>query len=189
MNARNWLGGAATAALVVTALATSGRVAAAQGAGTMTHNGVAMNVKGVVAVWDAKRPAVAFYLLPFEPTAAEVALLQKRDTMWLLEKDRTDPNMWKPMPYGSLTLNWSFEPKAVGDLTKAWTDVYSFAIGRPNSNLNFSLTGGELKGTLGGPLQEGSLVTLATTGQGEMEKDKLSWNVKLTAKLLPALAR
>lgn len=175
------------AALLVLAL--SSAAASAQVAGTLTHNGTPVAVKGVVAVWDAKRPALKVHLLPFVPSAQETAALQKNDSFWLLDKPSSDPGKWPASPHGSITVNWSFDPKSAGNLAKAWADVYAFGIGRPNSNLNFSLTEGELKGTLTGPLKEGSTVTFETTGEGSMEKDKLTWDVKLTTKVLPAIAK
>lgn len=178
-----------TLALLLTAVVGSAGPAAAQASGTLTHNGTAMPIKAVVAVWDAKDPSVKFHLLPVVPTAAQVASLQKGDTMWLLETPGPDPKKWPATPYGSLRVNWGFDPQAVGDMAKAWTDVYVFGVGRPNSNLNFSLTAGELKGTLTGALKEGSTVTFAATGEGTLDKDKVTWDVKATARLLPKLAR
>jgi hypothetical protein len=175
-------------ALLASPLALASRPASAQATGTLTHNGTVMPVKGVVAVLDAKKPTVKFHVLPFVPTPAEIALLQKNDTMWLLEKPGSDPRRWPAAPHGSFRLSWPMDPKAAGTFAKAWTDVYAFGVGRPNSNLNFSLTEGELKGTLTGALKEGATVTLTSTGEGNMENEKLTWDVSLTTKLVPSLA-
>ena len=177
-----------SAALALVA-ALSAREATAQVSGTLTHDGAPMPVKAAVAVWDAKRPALKIHFLPFVPTAQETAALQKNDTFWLLEKPGPDPKKWPATPHGSITLSWTFDPKSAGTLAKAWADVYALGIGRPNSNLNSSLTEGELKGTLTGPVQEGSTVTFTSAGDASFEKDKLAWDVKVTTKVLPALAR
>jgi hypothetical protein len=176
-------------AALVSSVALSSHPASAQVAGTWTHNGTAMPVKAAVAVWDAKRPALKVHFLPFVPTAQETAALQKNDTFWLLDKPGSDPKKWPATPHGSITLSWSFDPKSAGNLAKAWADVYAFGIGKPNSNLNSSLTEGELKGTLNGPVKDGSTVTFNAAGEQSFEKDKLTWDVKVTTKVLPALAK
>lgn len=185
MNRRTIVRPAVAGALALAAAS----VASAQVAGTLTQNGVAMPVKAAVAVWDAKKPALKVHLLPFTPSAQETAALQKNDTFWLLDKPSSDPKKWPASPHGSITLSWTFDPQAAGDLGKAWADVYSFGIGRPNSNLNTSLAAGELKGTLTGPVKDGSTVTFNSAGEQSFEKDKLAWDVKVTTKVLPALAK
>jgi hypothetical protein len=176
-------------AALVSSVALSSRPASAQVTGTLTHNGTAMPVKAAVAVWDAKRPALKVHFLPFVPSAQETAALQKNDTFWLLDKPGSDPKKWPASPHGSITLSWTFDPKSAGNLAKAWADVYAFGIGKPNSNLNSSLTEGELKGTLTGPVKDGSTVTFNSAGEQSFEKDKLTWDVKVTTKVLPALAK
>jgi hypothetical protein len=180
---------ACVALLVVSSAVFLGREASGQVTGTLTHNGTVMPVKAAVAVWDAKRPALKVHFLPFVPSAQETAALQKNDTFWLLDKPSSDPKTWPASPHGSITLNWSFDPKSAGSLAKAWADVYAFGIGKPNSNLNSSLTEGELKGTLTGPVKDGSTVTFDSTGEQKFESDTLKWDVKVTTKVLPALAR
>ena len=180
---------ACIASLVVSSAVLPGREASAQVTGTLTHNGTVMPVKAAVAVWDAKRPALKVHFLPFVPSAQETAALQKNDTFWLLDKPGSDPKKWPASPHGSITLSWSFDPKSAGNLAKAWADVYAFGIGKPNSNLNSSLTEGELKGTLTGPVKDGSTVTFSSAGEQSFEKDKLTWDVKVTTKVLPALAK
>lgn len=179
------------AALAVSLLtvASAHALAPQQLSGTMTHDGVAMPIKGVVAVLDGKAPSVKFYLLPFVPTPAETALIQKNDTMWMLERAPVDAKKWAVNPQGSLTLDWAFDKAAVGSLEKAWANVYAFGIGKPNSNLNFSLTAGEVKGTFTGPVKAGSTVTLVTKGEGSMDAGNVTWDLNLTAKVLPALPR
>ena len=177
------------ASLVVSSAVLLGRPASAQTTGTLTHNGTVMPVKAAVAVWHAKRPALKIHFLPFVPSAQETAALQKNDTFWLLDKPGSDPKKWPASPHGSITLSWSFDPKSAGNLAKAWADVYAFGIGKPNSNLNFSLTGGEVKGTFTGAVKAGATVTLVTKGGGSMDAGKVTWDLNLTAKVLPALAR
>jgi hypothetical protein len=177
------------ASLMVSSALLLGREASAQVTGTLTHNGTVMPVKAAVAVWDAKRPALKVHFLPFVPSAQETAALQKNDTFWMLDKPSSDPKKWPASPHGSITLSWSFDPKSAGNLAKAWADVYAFGIGRPNSNLNSSLTEGELKGSLTGPVKDGSTVTFDSAGSADFEKDKLAWDVKVTTKVLPALAK
>ena len=176
-------------AALASTVALSSRPASAQAQGSWTHNGTAMPVKAAVAVWDAKKPALKVHFLPFEPSAQETAALQKNDTFWLLSKPGSDPKKWPATPHGSITLSWSFEPKEAGNLAKAWADVYAFGIGKPNSNLNSSLTAGELKGALTGPVKDGSTVTFNSTGEQAFESDTLRWDVKVTTKVLPALPR
>lgn len=57
----------------------------------------------------------------------------------------------------------------------------------PNSNLNFSLTAGEVKGTFTGAVKAGSTVTLVTKGEGSLDAGKVSRDLNLTAKVLPVL--
>jgi hypothetical protein len=175
-------------ALSLTA-ASAHALAPVQSAGTMTHNGVAMPIKGVVAVLDEKAPSIKFYLLPFVPTAAETVLIQKNDTMWMLSRTPVDAKKWPVDPQGSITLDWAFDKAAAGTLEKAWANVYVFGIGKPNSNLNFSLTAGEAKGTFTGAVKAGSAVTLVTKGEGSMDAGKVTWDLNLATKVLPALAR
>jgi hypothetical protein len=157
--------------------------------GTMTHDGVAMPVKGVVAVLNERAPSIKFYLLPFVPTPAETALIQKNDTLWMLDRAPVDAKKWAVNPQGALTLDWAFERQAAGSLEKAWANVYAFGIGKPNANLNFSLTAGELKGTFTGAVKPDATVTLVTKGDASMDSGKVAWDLHLTTKLLPALAR
>jgi len=178
---------AAMAWLTVTAGAQA--LAPQQLSGTMTHDGVAMPIKGVVAVLDEKAPSLKFYLLPFVPTPAETVLIQKSDTMWMLSRAPVDAKKWPVDPQGSITLDWGFDKASVGSLEKAWANVYVFGIGKPNSNLNFSLTGGEVKGTFTGAVKAGATVTLVTKGGGSMDAGKVTWDLNLTTKVLPALAR
>ena len=87
--------------LFVVSLAT---VSGAQTLGTLTENGVAMDVKAAVAVLD-DGPALTFYLFPFQPTPEEIAKLQAGDTFWLLSKATPDAKKWKNgSPYGHFRL-------------------------------------------------------------------------------------
>src|SRR4029453_697237 len=143
-----------------------------------------------VAVWDAQKPVLKLWLLPYVPTAAEIAKIQKNDTMWMLQKPSVDSKKWPDAsPHPWVALNLSFAPETGGTLAKAWGDVYAFGIGASNSNLNFSHLEGEIKGPLSGGVKPGSTVTFAGSGQDSMEKEKLSWNVNVTTKVLAAQPR
>jgi hypothetical protein len=177
------------AATLAVSLMTAALAQAQPLAGTMTHDGVAMPIKGVVAVLNEKAPSIKFYLLPFVPTPAETVLIQKNDTMWMLDRAPVDAKKWAVNPQGSITLDWAFEKAAAGSLEKAWANVYAFGIGKPNSNLNFSLPAGEAKGTFTGAVKAGSTVTLVTKGDGSLDSGKVTWDLNLTTKVLPALPR
>lgn len=162
--------------------------ASAQATGTVTHNGKTMTVKATVGVWDAKRSTLKLWLLPYTPTAEEIAQIQKGQTMWMLQKKSVDPKTWPgASPHAWVALNWNYSQEAVGTLAKAWGEVYAFGIGADNSNLNFSHLAGEIKGTLSGGVKPGSTVTFAGGGEESMEKEKLSWKVNVTTKVLPGL--
>ena len=110
--------------LLALVTAVSAGVARAQSMGTVTENGVAMDVKAAVALFDADGPSLTFYLLPFQPTADEIAKLQVEDSMWLLSKPSPDAKKWKSSPHGKFKLGWSFEKASVGDAKKATVYVY-----------------------------------------------------------------
>jgi hypothetical protein len=184
-----WHATAALATVVALTAAGAQALTPTQSFGTMTHDGVAMPIKGVVAVLDEKAPSIKFYLLPFVPTPAETVLIQRNDTLWMLSRTPVDAKKWPVDPQGSITLDWAFDRPAAGTLEKAWANVYAFGIGRPNSNLNFSLTAGELKGAFTGAAKAGAAVTLVTKGEGRMDAGKVTWDLNLAAKVLPVLPR
>jgi hypothetical protein len=173
-----------TSALAVV-LATPARPAQAQSLGSLTENGVSMEVKAVVAVLDPAKPEVAFHLLPFQPSADEIAKLQADDGMWLLDKPSPDPKKWKNCPFGTFKLGWPFDKEAVGDPKKATFYIYGFGVGAPGSNLNFSTFGDQTDTTLTGAVKAGEEMTVTTKGVQDVANTKLAWDLRLRAKLLP----
>jgi hypothetical protein len=177
-------------AAVLGLLALSSRPATAQNMGTLTHNGTVMSVQAAVAIFDPKKPELKIHLLPFVPTPGEISLLQKGETMWMFEKKTLDAKKWPTwVPRAALSLSWGFEPASVGNLDKSWYHLYAFGIGKENSNLNFNAPSDQLKGALSGKLKVGEQVTLKARGEDSLSDDKLAWDLAVTTKVLPALAR
>jgi hypothetical protein len=172
----------ALSALVMAALAPA---AQAQSMGTLTENGVSMEVKAAVALLDPEGPSLAFYLLPFQPTAEEVAKLQADDTLWLLSKPSPDPKKWKSSPHGKFKLGWSFEKASVGDAKKATVYVYGYSVGSEGSNININKFGNDVDAALAGPVKEGAEVTLTSKGSDTLQKTTMAWDLKVKAKVLP----
>jgi hypothetical protein len=159
-------------------------VSGAQTMGTLTENGVSMDVKAAVAVLG-DGPALTVYLLPFQPTPAETAQLQAGETMWLLQKASPDPKKWKNgSPFGSFKLGWSMEKESVGDTKKATVYVYSYNVGVEGSNLNANKFGSDVPVTLTGPLKEGQEVAVTSKGSESFSKSTLAWDLKVKSKVL-----
>lgn len=153
--------------------------------GTLTENGVAMEVKGAVAVFDSAEPSLRFVLLPFQPSAAEVAKLQAKDTMWLFDKPTPDAKKWKNWcPYAYFELGWGFEKTAVGDAKKATVYVYGNSIGKQGSNLNINQFGDKVDVALAGAVKEGQEVTLTSKGSDKLGDSTMTWDLKVKAKVL-----
>ena len=74
-------------------------VSSAQSMGTVTENGIVMDVKAAVGVLDDGRLTV--FLLPFQPTAAEIAKLQTDDSLWVLDKPPRTPRNGRPHRSGN----------------------------------------------------------------------------------------
>jgi len=167
--------------LFVVSLAT---VSGAQTLGTLTENGVAMDVKAAVAVLD-DGPALTFYLFPFQPTPEEIAKLQAGDTFWLLSKATPDAKKWKNgSPYGHFRLGWAMEKESAGDPKKATVFVYSYNIGAEGSNLNANKFGNTVPVTLTGSLKEGQEVAVISKGSETFSKSTLAWDLNLKSKVL-----
>ncbi len=56
-------------------------VSSAQSMGTLTENVVVMDVKAAVGVLESDGARLTLFLLPFQPTAAEIAKLQTDDSL------------------------------------------------------------------------------------------------------------
>lgn len=155
--------------------------------GTLTENGVSMEVKAAVAVFDSGEPSLRFVLLPFQPSAEEVAKLQAKDTLWLLDKATPDAKKWKNWcPYGYFELGWGFEKTAVGDAKKATVFVYGYGLGKQGSNLNINKFGDSVDVSLAGPVKEGQEVTLTSKGSDKLGDSTMVWDLKVKAKVLAA---
>jgi hypothetical protein len=165
------LGAAALAAL----LALASRPASAQTTGTLTHDGKSVAVKSAVAVLDPRGTAVRIYLLPFAPTAAETALLQKESTLFLMEKKSAWASAW---------LNWKFSPTDAGKLEKASVSLRGTDIAGPNTEFSRMFMSG-IQGTFTGELKAGSTLGLTWAGGDGSGRDAAAWDVKVQAKVLP----
>jgi hypothetical protein len=166
--------------------------AGAEPPGVVTHAGVEMPVRGVVALWDAERPSLRVHLLPFEPTAQEVHDLQSEKSFFFfnLERESPDPGKWPTwMPHARYEMIWSFEKDKVGDHDAAWLFIYGFGIGEAGSNLNLNSMAGEHKGKLTGEVKPGSTITLVAAGQDEIGGDVLSWDLSFTTEVLELLGK
>src|SRR5262249_31937814 len=136
--------------LVIIVLACALPPCLAQSMGTMTEKGVSMNVKAAVAIFNPDGSSLRFVLLPFQPTAEEVAQLQKDETMWLLDQKTVDAKKWPAWcPYGSFQLSW-FDKTSVGDTKKASILIYTYGIGKGGSNINLNKPGDTIPVTLTG---------------------------------------
>ena len=166
-------------------LAGSAGIAPAQSMGTVTENGVSMDVKAAVALLDADGPSLIFYLLPFQPTADEIAKLQAEDSMWLLGKPSPDPKKWKSSPHGKLKLGWSFEKESVGDAKKATFFLYTYAVGAEGSNININRSGSDVDVSVTDPVKAGQEVTLTSKGSDTLQKTTMAWDLKAKAMILP----
>jgi hypothetical protein len=173
--------------LPLLALVMGGSVAVARGQsmGTLTENGVSMDVKAAVALLDPAGPSLTFYLLPFQPTADEIAKLQAEDSMWLLSKPSPDLKKWPSPPHGKLKLGWSFEKESVGDAKKATVFLYGYSVGSAGSNININKFGSDVDVTLTGPVKEGQEVTLTSKGSDTLQTTTMAWDLKVKAKILP----
>jgi hypothetical protein len=166
-------------------MAVSAGAARAQSMGTVTENGVSMEVKAAVALLDPSGPSLLFYLLPFQPTDDEIAKLQAEDSFWLLDKPSPDPAKWKKSPHGKFKLGWSFEKEAVGDAKKATLYLYTYAVGAEGSNININKFGSDVEVALGGPVKAGQEVTVTSKGTDTLRDTVMAWDLRLEARVLP----
>ena len=159
-------------------------VTSAQSMGTLTENGVVMEVKGAVGVLDDGRLTV--FLLPFQPTAAEIAKLQTDDYLWVPGKPTPDAKKWQTTPFGKFRLDWRGMPQAIGDAKKAGVYVLSNGVGAENSGMNINKLPGEVDVTLVGSVKDGQDVTLTSKGTETIGKTIVAWDLKLKTKVLAA---
>src|SRR5262245_25259840 len=167
------------------ALLASATVSSAQSTGTLTEKGVAMEVKAAVALFKADGPALEFFLLPFQPTAAEIAKLQADDYFWVLDKPSPDAKKWKTCPFGKFRLSWSGAGPAVGDASKASIYVLGNGIVTEGTGTNINKLPGEVAAALVGTVKEGQEVALTSKGSDTVGKTTLGWDLKLKTKVLP----
>jgi len=161
--------------VVLGSLLLAGAHASAQTTGTLTHDRVAMPVKAAVAVLDAKGTGLRIYVLPFVPSAAETALLQKESTLFLMQKKSA---------YGSFWLKW-FDVADAGKMEKVSVSLTGHDISKPNSSLSRMFMSG-FKGTLTGELKPGASIGFTAAGSDADGTDTVAWDVKVTTKILPA---
>jgi hypothetical protein len=166
------------------ALAASAAVSSAQSMGTLTENGVVMEVKGAVGVLKADGPTLEFFLLPFQPTAAEIAKLQADDYFWVLDKPSPDTKKWKTCPFGKFRLNWSGAGQSVGDAKKASVYVLGNGIASEGTGTNISKLPAEVDASLVGSVKEGQDVTLTSKGSDTAGATTLAWDLKLKTKIV-----
>jgi hypothetical protein len=170
--------------------------AGAEGMGTLTENGVAMEVKAAVVVVDpgsAGTPvsggdpeaSIQFTLLPYQPSADEVARLQEGDLSWQMNKTTPDAKKWPTwVPYGQFTLNWDSR-QDLGDVKKASSlNMYANGIGKEGNNSNGGVRAADVPITLTGALKDGQDVTLVTKGTTKLGNEAFSWDLNVKAKVL-----
>lgn len=159
-------------------------VSGAQTMGSLTENGVSMDVKAAVAVLG-DGPALTLYLLPFQPRPEETAQLQAGETIWLLRKASPDVKKWKNgTPFGHFKLGWGMHPESAGDTKKATVFVYSYSVGTEGSNLNANAFGSDVPVALTGALKEGQEVGVTSKGSQSFSKNTLAWDPKVKSKVL-----
>jgi hypothetical protein len=157
----------------------------AQSFGTITENGVAMEVKSATVLFDVSEPKLRVVLLPFEPTAEELAKLQSGDTGWILSKESPDPKKWPDRcPQSYMELSWKTEKSTVGDPKTAYFYLFSYGIGPKLISLNVNDFGKNINMTLTGPLKVGQEITLTSKGTQTLMGDKLDWNLNVKKKIL-----
>jgi hypothetical protein len=174
-----------TLSLLLLVLLAPAAMVRAQSMGTLTENGVSMDVKAAVALFDDSGPSLTLYLLPFQPTADETAKLQAEDSLWLLSKESPDPKKWKNCPHGKFKLGWSFEKESVGDAKKATVYVYGYSVGEQGSNININKFGTDTDVSVTSPIKIGQDVTVTSKGSDTLSKTVMAWDLKVKAKVLP----
>jgi len=159
-------------------------LSSAQSAGTLTDNGVVMEVKAAVALLKADGPSLEFFLLPFQPTATEIAKLQADDYLWVIGKPSPDAKKWKMCPFGKFRLGWSGANESVGDAKKATVYVLANGVVSDGTGTNVNKLPGEVDASLVGTVTEGQDVTLSSKGSETFGKTTLAWDLKIKTKVL-----
>ena len=149
--------------------------------GTLTENGIVMDVKAAVGVLDDGRLTV--FLLPFQPTAAEIAKLQTDDSLWVPEKPTPDAKKWKTTPFGKFRLDWRGRPQAMGDGKTAGVYILSNGVAGEGRGSNISRLPGEIDATVVGTVKEGQDVTVTSKGTDKIGTTVVAWDLKLNAKV------
>jgi hypothetical protein len=170
--------------LLTLVLASSAALSSAQSMGTLTENGVSMEVKAAVGLLNSDGPSLVFFLLPFQPTAAEAAKLQADDYFWVLDKPSPDPKKWKTCPYGRFKLGWSGAKQSVGDAKKATVYIQGAGIAAEGSATNINKLPAEVDASLAGSVKVGQDVTLTSKGSDTLGKTTLAWDLKVKARVL-----
>jgi hypothetical protein len=160
-------------------LALAGASASAQTTGTLTHNGVTMPVKAAVALLDSSGTDLNIYLMPFVPSAAETALLQKEGQAFLMQKQG---------PYGRLWLSWydAADAADAGRMEKMTATLTGENISKPDLRMGRRLPKG-FKGSLTGAVKPGEPITFTSSGSDANGSDTVAWDVKVSTKVLPSL--
>lgn len=172
-------------ALLTLLLASSAARSSAQSMGTLTENGVSMDVKAAVGLLDSEGPELVVFLLPFQPTPAETAKLQADDYFWVLDKPSPDPEKWKTCPYGRLKLGWNGAKQSVGDAKKATSFfIQSNGISAEGNATNINKLPNQVDATLVGTVKDGQDVALTTKGSDTVGKTSLAWDLKLKTTVL-----
>lgn len=174
-----------TLALLTLVLASSAARSSAQSMGTLTENGVSMDVKAAVGLLDSEGPELVVFLLPFQPTPAETAKLQADDYFWVLDKPSPDPKKWKTCPYGRLKLGWNGAKQSLGDFKKATSFfISSNGISAEGNANNINKLPSQVNVAIVGAVRDGEEVTLTTKGADTVGKTTLAWDLRLRATVL-----
>jgi hypothetical protein len=150
--------------------------------GTLTENGIVMEVKAAVAVLDNGR--LTLFLLPFQPTAAEIAKLQADDNLWITDKPTPDAKKWKSMPHGRFRLDWRGTPQALGNAKQAGVYIQTQGVVAEGTASNINKLPGEVDVTLVGAVKDGQEVAVTSKGSDKITTTTVAWDLKLKARVL-----
>lgn len=158
--------------------------------GSFIENGVEMEIKGVVPLWNSERKELTFTLWPFTPTREEIELIQWgiSSNFWKTGRPEPEPEQWPGgWPFGKYTVSWSMDEDSIGDHGKAWMHVYTYGISEQNNNIN--LNSNQYNGKLQGVIKEGSEIELVAKGEDDLSGTTLAWTISYKGKVLPALSK
>lgn len=163
--------------------------------GTLTVDGTEMPVLDAVAVWDADRPSLAFYLLPITADDETIGLCRRDDTLGIVEKHPTpDPERWPDqLPWGRVEVYWR-DPDAVGDLDEASFEVFSWRVTQPEDTGTVVVQGGWMFGKpeeavleLEGNLEPDQQMHLKARGGHTPGEHRIEWNLDLRRVIVTTL--